>query len=241
MSSSSYNLSAGAGYALATSLVMSMAAVLIKLTAVMISIEMIVFFQYLLCVLVMLPWLRQCGLGELRTQRPPAAPDSRPLRLGLFLRLLSGTGKDSAGGCGTAEKRCAALRTALAAGVAARGPALAELASLAAGFYRHRSDHAAGRQRPEQLASGWLCLRTDPCRLHRHHPRTDPYRTGEPHPVLLLPDLDPGRPAACTEQLAATATGQPALYTADRGFRLADHAALHPLIQPRSSLHHRPP
>ncbi|GAA0786110.1 DMT family transporter [Marinobacterium sediminicola] len=70
MSSSSYNLSAGAGYALATTIVMSMAAVLIKLTAVMISIEMIVFFQYLLCVLVMLPWLKQSGLQALHTRRP---------------------------------------------------------------------------------------------------------------------------------------------------------------------------
>lgn len=70
MSSSSYNLSAGVGYALATTLVMSLAAVLIKLTAIMISIEMIVFFQYLLCLLVMLPWLKQSGLGMLRTGRP---------------------------------------------------------------------------------------------------------------------------------------------------------------------------
>ncbi|MBR9829250.1 MAG: DMT family transporter [Oceanospirillales bacterium] len=70
MSSSSYNLSAGAGYALATTLVMSLAAVLIKLTATMISIEMIVFFQYLLCVLIMLPWLRREGIQILRTERP---------------------------------------------------------------------------------------------------------------------------------------------------------------------------
>lgn len=68
MSSSSYSISAGAGYALATSLVMSLAAVLIKLAAASISIEMIVFFQYLLCVIAMLPWLKQKGPGMLRTQ-----------------------------------------------------------------------------------------------------------------------------------------------------------------------------
>lgn len=49
---------------------MSLAAVLIKLASAVISIEMIVFFQYLLCVLVMLPWLRQQGVQVLRTSRP---------------------------------------------------------------------------------------------------------------------------------------------------------------------------
>lgn len=70
MSSSRYNLPAGIGLALATSLVMSLAAVLIKLATTNLSIEMIVFFQYLLCVLAMLPWLQRQGLQGLRTERP---------------------------------------------------------------------------------------------------------------------------------------------------------------------------
>ncbi|MBV0932011.1 DMT family transporter [Marinobacterium weihaiense] len=69
MSSSSHNIPVGATFALATTVVMSLAAVLIKLTSASVSIEMIVFFQYLLCVLVMLPWLRQAGLTALKTTR----------------------------------------------------------------------------------------------------------------------------------------------------------------------------
>ncbi|MBA4502136.1 DMT family transporter [Marinobacterium marinum] len=70
MSSSSYSIFVGAGYALATSMVMSLAAVLIKMAAATISIEMIVFFQYLLCTIAMLPWLRQQGFRALHTHRP---------------------------------------------------------------------------------------------------------------------------------------------------------------------------
>lgn len=70
MSSTRYNIPAGVGFALATSLVMSLAAVLIKFTSAQISIEMIVFCQYLLCVIAMLPWVVKRGWDGLRTPRP---------------------------------------------------------------------------------------------------------------------------------------------------------------------------
>ena len=58
----------GALFALATSVVMSLAAALIKYTSAHISIEMIVAVQYLLCVLFMLPWLLRKGVRVLATQ-----------------------------------------------------------------------------------------------------------------------------------------------------------------------------
>ncbi len=70
MSSTQQNIAAGVAFALATSLVMSLAAVLIKLTASSVSIEMIVLFQYGLCTLAMLPWVLRHGQSALATQRP---------------------------------------------------------------------------------------------------------------------------------------------------------------------------
>lgn len=70
MSSTHQNITAGVAFALATSLVMSLAAVLIKLTASTLSIEMIVLFQYGLCTLAMLPWAIKKGRQGLATQRP---------------------------------------------------------------------------------------------------------------------------------------------------------------------------
>lgn len=64
------NLSLGVFFAVGTSLVMSIAAALIKYTSALVSIETIVFAQYLICVSVMLPWLARKGLGELKTDRP---------------------------------------------------------------------------------------------------------------------------------------------------------------------------
>ncbi|MBP0049363.1 DMT family transporter [Marinobacterium sp. AK62] len=78
MSATQPQLATGVGLALATSLVMSLAAVLIKLTADTLSIEMIVFFQYLLCTCAMLPWVLKRGIRCLATPRP-------------FLHLLRGT------------------------------------------------------------------------------------------------------------------------------------------------------
>lgn len=59
----------GAGYALATALVMSVAAALIKHTATLVSIELIVAVQYLLCTLLMLPFFLNQGITALATQR----------------------------------------------------------------------------------------------------------------------------------------------------------------------------
>lgn len=58
----------GALYALATSFVMSVAAALIKYTATLVSIELIVLAQYLICVIFMLPWLLRGGTAALKTQ-----------------------------------------------------------------------------------------------------------------------------------------------------------------------------
>lgn len=60
----------GALLALATSLVMSLAAAAIKYTATLVSIEQIVLVQYLVCMLVMLPWLSHRGISVLKTERP---------------------------------------------------------------------------------------------------------------------------------------------------------------------------
>jgi len=70
LASQQSRLMLGAFLALATSLVMSLAAAAIKYTADYVSIEQIVLVQYLICVLVMLPWLHRKGLKSLATKRP---------------------------------------------------------------------------------------------------------------------------------------------------------------------------
>ena len=70
MTTQSPHLLLGAGLALATSLVMSLAAGVIKYTAGYVSIEQIVMVQYLVCVGVMLPWLASRGINRLRTEHP---------------------------------------------------------------------------------------------------------------------------------------------------------------------------
>ena len=64
------NLLLGAAFAFATTLVMSLAAAATKYTAEFISIEQIVLFQYLICTLIMLPWLGRKGIKALKTQKP---------------------------------------------------------------------------------------------------------------------------------------------------------------------------
>ncbi|RTE67517.1 DMT family transporter [Amphritea opalescens] len=64
------NLILGAAFALATSLVMSFAAAATKYTAEFVSIEQIVLFQYLICTLIMLPWLARKGFKVLKTAKP---------------------------------------------------------------------------------------------------------------------------------------------------------------------------
>lgn len=70
MSSTPQNLSLGIAFAIGTSLTMSIAAALIKYTSAMVSIETIVFSQYLVCVTVMLPWLIRKGPSALKTDYP---------------------------------------------------------------------------------------------------------------------------------------------------------------------------
>lgn len=70
MTTTTQNLKLGVAFAIGTSLSMSIAAAMIKYTSAMVSIETIVFSQYLICVLVMLPWLARKGLGSLRTKHP---------------------------------------------------------------------------------------------------------------------------------------------------------------------------
>lgn len=60
----------GAALALATSLIMSIAAAAIKYTASYVSIEQIVLVQYAVCVAVMLPWLMRKGISTLKTDKP---------------------------------------------------------------------------------------------------------------------------------------------------------------------------
>ena len=60
----------GAAFALATTLVMSLAAAATKYTAQFVSIEQIVLIQYLVCTLLMLPWLARKGIGTLKTDKP---------------------------------------------------------------------------------------------------------------------------------------------------------------------------
>lgn len=70
MSTVSENLSLGVLFAVGTSLCMSLAAALIKYTSAMVSIETIVFAQYLICVSVMIPWLLRNGFSALKTDYP---------------------------------------------------------------------------------------------------------------------------------------------------------------------------
>ncbi len=63
-------LSRGIFFAILTSLLMSMTAALIKYSAALVSIEIIVLVQYLICVLVMLPWLARRGVAALKTAQP---------------------------------------------------------------------------------------------------------------------------------------------------------------------------
>ncbi|WP_428034419.1 DMT family transporter [Amphritea sp.] len=64
------NLLLGAALALATTLVMSLAAAATKYTASLVSIEQIVLVQYLICTLIMLPWLGRKGISALKTEKP---------------------------------------------------------------------------------------------------------------------------------------------------------------------------
>ena len=69
ISSPTENIGLGAFYAIATALVMSIAAALIKYTATLITIEIIVAVQYAICVVFMLPWLLQKGLRGIKTDK----------------------------------------------------------------------------------------------------------------------------------------------------------------------------
>jgi len=60
----------GAALALATSVVVSLAAAATKYTAEFVSIEQIVFAQYLFCMVIMLPSIKRSGIEALRTERP---------------------------------------------------------------------------------------------------------------------------------------------------------------------------
>lgn len=60
----------GAAFALATTLVMSLAAAATKYTAGFVSIEQIVLAQYVICTVIMLPWLGRKGLTALKTEKP---------------------------------------------------------------------------------------------------------------------------------------------------------------------------
>ena len=69
VSSPTEKIALGAFYALATAMVMSVAAALIKYTSHIVSIETIVAAQYLLCTLFMVPWLIKQGASGLRTEK----------------------------------------------------------------------------------------------------------------------------------------------------------------------------
>ena len=70
MNSHSQDLGKGVFLALATSLVMSITAALIKYTATLTSIEIIVAVQYSISLAVLLPWLARNGVGAVKTERP---------------------------------------------------------------------------------------------------------------------------------------------------------------------------
>lgn len=60
----------GASLALATAVVVSLATAATKFCAAYVSIEQIVFVQYLVCVMIMLPLIVKRGAGSLRTKHP---------------------------------------------------------------------------------------------------------------------------------------------------------------------------
>lgn len=68
ISSPTENISLGAFYSVSTALVMSIAAALIKYASSMVSIEIIVAAQYIICVTFMLPWLMRKGVNGLKTE-----------------------------------------------------------------------------------------------------------------------------------------------------------------------------
>jgi len=70
LNSHSQNLRLGALLALTSSLLMSTTAALIKYTATLTSIEMIVAVQYCISLAVLFPWLARNGLKALKTDRP---------------------------------------------------------------------------------------------------------------------------------------------------------------------------
>ncbi|SIS56569.1 DMT family transporter [Neptunomonas antarctica] len=69
ISSPTQNIGLGAFYALATALIMSVAAALIKYTAMLVSIEIIVAAQYVICAVFMLPWLLRKGIQGVKTEK----------------------------------------------------------------------------------------------------------------------------------------------------------------------------
>lgn len=68
MSPATSNLLFGAALALATAMVVSIATAATKYTAAFVTIEQIVFFQYLFCVVIMLPPMLRLGFGCLKTE-----------------------------------------------------------------------------------------------------------------------------------------------------------------------------
>lgn len=70
MNSQSQNLHRGVLLALASALLMSLTAALIRHTATLTSIEVIVAVQYAVSLIMLLPWLARQGIQGLHTQRP---------------------------------------------------------------------------------------------------------------------------------------------------------------------------
>lgn len=70
MNSQSQNLRRGVLLALASALLMSLTAALIRHTATLTSIEVIVAVQYAVSLVLLLPWLARQGIQGLHTQRP---------------------------------------------------------------------------------------------------------------------------------------------------------------------------
>lgn len=70
MSIHSSRLLIGAAFAMATSMVASLATAATKYTAVFVSVEQIVLVQYVVCLLLLLPFILVRGAGTLRTKQP---------------------------------------------------------------------------------------------------------------------------------------------------------------------------
>jgi drug/metabolite transporter (DMT)-like permease len=70
MSTHSSRLLIGAALAMATSMVASLAAAATKYTAAFVSIEQIVLVQYVVCLLLLLPFIQTRGAGTLKSKRP---------------------------------------------------------------------------------------------------------------------------------------------------------------------------